>query len=95
MVIDTAPGWRRPIAFGHDLSIVIPAERLQAREPGSTNPFITFISEAGVHGSRIGSLGAQARREPSGMTAARHQIQMEFSCRLADTKLSARLARRQ
>jgi len=48
------------------LSIVIPAERLQAREPGSMYPCRAMISEVGVLGSRIGSL-----REPSGMIIER------------------------
>jgi hypothetical protein len=53
-------------ATSHSLSTVIPAERLQAREPGSMYPCRAMISEAGVLGSRIGSL-----REPSGMTIER------------------------
>ena len=39
--------------------LVIPAERLQAREPGPMCPCLALISDAGVHGSRIGS---RARR---------------------------------
>jgi len=38
-----------------DLSIVIPAERLQAREPGPMNPCRAFPSDTGVLRSRIGS----------------------------------------
>jgi hypothetical protein len=54
----------------NNLSFVIPAERRQAREPGPKNPCLALVSDAGVHGSRIGSLALEARREPSGMTAA-------------------------
>src|SRR5207253_5780535 len=53
----------RAIAYGTTFRFVIPAERRQAREPGPKNPCLGLISDAGILGSRIGSL-----RSPSGMT---------------------------
>src|SRR2546422_9705497 len=53
----------RAIAYDTPFRFVIPAERRQAREPGPKNPCLGLISDAGILGSRIGSL-----RSPSGMT---------------------------
>src|SRR5215207_5202191 len=43
------------------LAIVIPAERLQAREPGPKYPCGASFQDAGVPGSRIGSLTRAVR----------------------------------
>src|SRR3989449_9045473 len=53
----------RAIAYDTTFRFVIPAERRQAREPGPKNSCLGLISDAGILGSRIGSL-----RSPAGMT---------------------------
>src|SRR2546429_7699432 len=53
----------RAIAYDTTFRFVIPAERRQAREPGPKNPCLGLISDAGILGSRIGSLPS-----PSGVT---------------------------
>src|SRR2546421_9323232 len=58
-----SPFQGRAIAYDTTFRFVIPAERRQAREPGPKNPCLGLISDAGILGSRIGSL-----RSPSGMT---------------------------
>src|SRR2546430_4309125 len=51
----------RAIAYDTTFRFVIPAERRQAREPGPKNPCLGLISDAGILGSRIGSLRPPAR----------------------------------
>jgi L-2-hydroxycarboxylate dehydrogenase (NAD+) len=56
-------GGAEPLIGTNPIAFAIPAERRQAREPGPKNPCLGLISDAGILGSRIGSL-----RSPSGMT---------------------------
>jgi hypothetical protein len=56
-------GGAEPLIGTNPIAFAIPAERRQAREPGPKNPCLGLISDAGILGSRIGSLCS-----PSGMT---------------------------
>jgi hypothetical protein len=59
--------------------VVIPAERLKAREPGSKDPCSAFSSDAGVLGSRIGSL-ARAVRDDNRTVGGRNPDAIALPC---------------